>query len=189
MLRFRSLSDERGAISIADVLIVLVSAVFIGAVAVPFMLGQQADMHKRAAALAAKSIAVEVETYLIVHGDDQVPSPVAIAHNPGTQRLSIPLASTRGTPESEIPFTLGNGISLATPNPSSPSLAGANTIHSRDNYCVAVNSFGQTAFHSNKGPTDSCPAPVVTTENESSPTEAADTDLEEETDGETNNAE
>jgi type II secretory pathway pseudopilin PulG len=157
MLRLKNLREERGAITISDVLIVLVSAIFIGAVAVPFMLGQQADMNKRAAQLAAHSIAVEVETYLIVHRDDRLPSPVVISHNPGTQRLNIPLASTRGTPEAEIPFTLGNGAALIPADPTDSNLAGANIINSRDSYCIAVTSFGQRAFHSSSGPAESCP--------------------------------
>lgn len=157
MLRFKNMNDERGAITIADVFIVLISAVFIGAVAVPFMLGQQADMNKRAAQLTAQSIAVEVETYLIVHGDGQVSSPVAISHNSGTQRLNIPLASTRGTPEADLPFTLADGISLIPTDPTNPDLAGANVISARDSYCIAVSSFGQRAFHSSNGPAESCP--------------------------------
>jgi hypothetical protein len=176
MLRFHELRDERGAITIADVLIVLVSAIFIGAVAVPFMLGQQADMNKRAATLTAKSVAVEIETALIVNKNDTVPAPVAITHNSASQLLNIPLTTIRGTEAAQIPFTLGSGMALVPADPTNPSLAGANIINSRESYCVAVISFGQVAFHSSAGPADGCPA--VTAVENSTPDDSGEAEPE-----------
>lgn len=165
MRLFKNMHEDRGAITLSDVLIVLVSAVFIGAVAVPFMLGQQADMNKLSAELAAKSAAIEVETLLIVNSEEQVPSPVVITHNPNTQELSIQLSTISGTDAAVVPFTLPEGVSLVSPDPTSPDLAGANTVYSRDNYCIAVQSFGQLAFHGSKGPAESCPQVSVTAAN------------------------
>lgn len=151
-----SMRSERGAITLSDVFIVLISVIFIGAVAVPFMLGQQADMNQRTAALNARSIAVDVETFLQIHPDDQIPEPVQIVHDATVQQLVIPLVTLGNTDAARIPFTLSSGISLPTADPSSRDLAAANVIYARDNYCVAVRSFGQIAYHNQDGPATSC---------------------------------
>lgn len=158
--------NESGAITLSDIFIVLVSAVFIGAVAVPFMLGQQADLNQRAAALTARSVAVEVETFLLTHPNDDVPEPVALIHTP-SQELIVPLVTIEGTEASKISFTLGTGVSLVQADPRNDALSGANIIYARDNYCIAIQKFGMTAYHNQSGPTDNCsakkaPAPAST---------------------------
>lgn len=167
--------NESGAITLSDIFIVLVSAVFIGAVAVPFMLGQQADLNQRAAALTARSVAVEVETFLLTHPNDDVPEPVEIVHTP-SQELIVPLVTIEGTEGSKVSFTLGTGVSLVKADPRNDAISGANIIYSRDNYCIAVQKFGMTAYHNQSGPTENCsaknaPAPETSAATEEVPAE------------------
>lgn len=149
--------NDTGAITLSDVFIVLVSAIFIGAVAVPFMLGQQADLNERSASLTARSLAVEVETFLLTHPDDDIPSPVELIHTP-TQEIIIPLVTVANTDASKVSFTLGTGTSLVKANPTNDSISGANIIYARDNYCIAVAKFGATAYHNQNGPAENCSA-------------------------------
>lgn len=157
---FDAMRSDKGAITLSDIFIVLISAIFIGAVAVPFMLEQQSDMHQRSAALTARSVAVEVETFLLSNVEDAVPAEVPISHNAGLQVLNIPLVTVANLPEANVPFTLSSGLTLPAANPSNAALEKANIIVSRNQYCIAVRSFGQIAFHNQDGPATSCSAPV-----------------------------
>lgn len=146
-------NNEKGAISLSDFFLAGISALFVGALAVPFMLTQQSDMNRKAAELDARAIATEVELFLQSNRDISIDSPVVITHSLATQQVTIALADA--SPESTIRrLQLSNGSVL--PAASSGDLQFANLLLGNNKYCIAVDTFGQRAFHNQNGPARGC---------------------------------
>jgi hypothetical protein len=147
------ISNERGAVSLSDFFLAGISALFVGALAVPFMLAQQSDMNKKAAQIDARAIATEVELFLQSNRDLDFGSPITISHNLATQELIIAAAELT-VEEQSIKLPISRGSVL--PAQSGGGLEKANTLTSETEYCVVVDSFGQRAFHNQNGPADRC---------------------------------
>jgi hypothetical protein len=145
--------SDKGAISLSDLFLAGISALFIGALAVPFMLTQQSDMNRKSAELDARAIATEVELFLQSNRDLNISSPIAITHSAATQQLviaapSVPVESTSRR------IQISNGSVL--PASGSGELQFANLLVSNTKYCIAVDNFGQRAYHNQNGPARSC---------------------------------
>lgn len=145
--------SDKGAISLSDLFLAGISALFVGALAVPFMLTQQSDMNRKSAELDARAIATEVELFLQSNRDLDISTPIIITHSTATQQLtiaapSLPVEST----SSRIQISTGSVLPAA----GSGELQFANTLVSDTKYCIAVDNFGQRAYHNQSGPARSC---------------------------------
>lgn len=149
----RLYNNEKGAISLSDLFLAGISALFVGALAVPFMLTQQADMNRKAAELDARAIATEVELFLQSNQNITIGSPIIITHSVGTQQLTI-AAEGVDTAETARRLQLSNGSVL--PAAGSGDLQFSNLLVSKNKYCITVDNFGQRAFHNQNGPARGC---------------------------------
>jgi hypothetical protein len=145
--------NEKGAISLSDFFLAGIAALFIGALSVPFILGQQSDMNEKAAQIDARSIATEVELFLQSHPNITIEEPIAISHNSATQELFINAPGYEAD-ATKIKLSLSDGSSLPL------SVIGtddkANLLISPSEYCITVDSFGRSASHNQNGPTGEC---------------------------------
>ena len=148
---FRS---ERGAISLSDFFLAGISALAVGALAVPFMLGQQAEMNRKVAQIDARTIATEVELFLQSNRNIAIENPAIITHNSTTQILNIEVAGLDPSRKS-VKLQLSDGSRLVAAGSAADS-ANSNILFDRSNYCITVDVFGQKAHHNQNGPTSGC---------------------------------
>lgn len=146
--------NERGAITLSDFFLAGISALVVGALAVPFMLGQQAEMNRKVAQIHARTVATEIELFLQSNRNIKLSAPAAITHNSVTQLLNIEVAGLDPNKKT-VKLQLSNGsvLSLAT---GSGETANSNILYELDNYCITVDTFGQKAHHNQNGPTSGC---------------------------------
>jgi hypothetical protein len=145
--------SDRGAISLSDLFLAGISALFVGALAVPFMLTQQSDMNRKSAELDARSIATEVELFLQSNRDLNISDPIIISYSSATQQLTI--AAPSAPVESTVRrIQISNGSAL--PAAGAGDLQFANILVSNSKYCIAIDNFGQRAYHNQNGPARSC---------------------------------
>lgn len=147
-------SGERGAISFGDILTSIVVFLVFGAIAGPFALQQQTQVQSASAVNDSRALAIEVERFLASNPEVRVNSPVSITYDGNAGILTVPLAGLEGE-KATSRLVLSPNASLPTAQPGSKS-AKANIITSKTEYCVAVTHFGQTAYHNQGGPVDSC---------------------------------
>lgn len=144
---------QKGAVNLSDFFLAGISALCVGALAVPFMLTQQSDMNRKAAELDSRAIATEVELFLQSNQTFTFDAPIIIAHSSATQQLII---SAEGLPQESTArrLQLSNGSIL--PAAGSGDLQFANLLVSKNKYCIVVDSFGQKAYHNENGPAKGC---------------------------------
>lgn len=147
-------SSERGAISFGDILTSIVVFLVFGAIAGPFALQQQTQVQSASAVNDARALAIEVERFLASNPSVPVSSPVSITYDGASGILTLPLAGLEGE-KATSRLVLSPNASLPVAQPGGKS-AKANVITSKTEYCVAVTHFGQTAYHNQGGPVDSC---------------------------------
>lgn len=147
-------SSERGAISFGDILTSIVVFLVFGAIAGPFALQQQTQVQSTSAVNDARALAIEVERFLASNPSVSVNSPVGITYDGNSGILTIPLAGLEGE-KATSRLVLSPNAALPVAQPGTKS-AKANVITSKTEYCVAVTHFGQTAYHNQGGPVDSC---------------------------------
>lgn len=146
--------NDRGAISLSDFFLAGISALVVGALAVPFMLGQQADMNRKVAQLDARTVATEVELFLQSNRTLNLDSPSIITHNPTTQLLNIEVEGLDPSKKS-VKLQLSNGSVLVAANGSGDT-SNSNILYGPNNYCITIDTFGQRAHHNQNGPTSGC---------------------------------
>jgi hypothetical protein len=146
--------EEKGAISLSDFFLAGISALVVGALAVPFMLGQQAEMHNKVAQIDARTIATEVELFLQSNRNIKIDGPAPITHNSTTQILNIEVPGLDPSRKS-MKLQLSEGSRLALPT-GSDSTASSNLLRGPNDYCITVDVFGQLAHHNQNGPTSGC---------------------------------
>jgi hypothetical protein len=147
------LSNNKGAISLGDFFLAGISALFIGALAVPFVLAQESNMHEKVAQIDARSIATEVELFIQSNKNIPIDQPITISYNSAKNSLLIDV------PEFDLELkslnlSLSEGSVL--PTSSSGEMLNSNLILSASEYCITVNILGRNAFHNQNGPTDGC---------------------------------
>ena len=146
--------EDRGAISLSDFFLAGISALVVGALAVPFMLGQQAEMNKKVAQLDARTVAAEVELFLQSNRNLELTSAAPISHNPVTQLLNIEVAGLDPSKKS-VKLQLSAGSKLIAASGSGDT-ATSNLLAAKDSYCITVETFGQRAHHNQNGPIGGC---------------------------------
>lgn len=153
--RFRNrLASERGAISVRDIFTSIVVFLIFGAIAGPFALQQQTQVQSATAVNDARALAIEVERFLASNPSVDVKAPVSIVYDGVSGILTVPLVGLEGE-KATARLVLSPNASLPAAQPGTK-LAKANTITSKTEFCVAVSHFGQTAYHNQGGPADSC---------------------------------
>lgn len=146
--------NEKGAISLSDFFLAGISALFVGALAVPFILGQQSNMNEKVAQIDARSIATEVELFLQSNQNLDTSVSIAVLHNPATQELLFDVpALPLETKTFRLPLSNGSAL-LANGSPGTTTKS--NLIISSSEYCITVTTFGRTASHNQNGPIESC---------------------------------
>lgn len=151
---FKSFAGERGAISVRDILTSIIVFLIFGAIAGPFALQQQTQVQSATAVTDARALAIEVERFLASNPSVAVKSPISIVYDGTSGILTIPLSGMEGE-KATARLTLSPNASLPAAQPVGK-LAKANIITSKTEFCVAVTHFGQTAYHNQRGPADSC---------------------------------
>lgn len=146
--------EDKGAITLSDFFLAGISALVVGALAIPFMLGQQAEMHTKVAQIDARTIATEVELFLQSNRNIKVDSPAVITHNATTQLLNIEVPGLDPNRKS-MKLQLSSGSRLALPTGSGET-ANSNLLVGANDYCITVDVFGQLAHHNQNGPTSGC---------------------------------
>lgn len=148
------LKSDRGAIAVRDILTSIAVFVIFGAIAGPFALQQQTQVQSANAVTDARALAIEVERFLASNPNVPINSPVSITYDNVNGILTIPLVGLEGE-KGTARLALTPNASLPVAQPGSK-LAKANVITSKTQFCVAVSHFGQTAYHTQAGPADSC---------------------------------
>lgn len=146
MSLFKRMRGDSGALSVGDLAVVGLTGLAVVALSGPIIFTESTHAYHQSAHQAARSVAIEVESYLQAN-----PSVTSGRFSWDASKKQLTISG--GTSPSSSTLDLPPGASLPAPGSGS---AQANVITNRHQYCVVVSLGGQTAYHTQDGPSESC---------------------------------